>query len=216
METRQAVTSLFAGWQNIIEKWEQLLSKFNSKEELIYWLHQYESLGPLPGLLLPYIESFMFFLPLVLIIVANANAYGPWEGFIFSLVGIVLGNVSIFVLTRRFGERFSIWIRRKYKRSRALLSWIEEKGFAPIFLFSCFPFAPSIAINVISGLSRIPVRIFAMATLLGKAFAVFVITLVGHDIISLIYNPWKLLLAFSLFMLIYVLGKVVELRLKPQ
>ncbi len=216
MTTIQASSLLLASLQDFIDRWKGLLSKLNSPDDLVYWLQQYEALGPVFGLLLPFIESFLFFLPLVFIIIANANAFGTMQGFILSFVGIVLGNVTVFVITRKFSGRISQWIRRKYKRSRALLHWIEKRGFAPIFLYSCMPFAPSIAINVISGLSRIPVRIFAAAILLGKAFAVFIITWIGHDILSLLYNPWKLILTVSLLLLLYVLGRVIELRLKPQ
>ena len=65
--------------------WEYI-STLN-KEDIIELLDKYESLGPLPGFLLPFVESFLPFLPIIVIVMGNAAAYGLWKGFLFSWTG---------------------------------------------------------------------------------------------------------------------------------
>jgi hypothetical protein len=59
-------------------------------------LESYSAWGPLPGILLPFIESFLPFLPLILIIAASANIYGLGFGFLFSWIGVTSGAVCVF------------------------------------------------------------------------------------------------------------------------
>ena len=44
----------------------------------------YRALGPIIGILLPFLEAFLPFLPLIVFIVANVTAYGLLFGFLLS------------------------------------------------------------------------------------------------------------------------------------
>ena len=50
--------------------------KFFDYDYIMELLNNYESLGPLPGILLPFIEAFLPFLPLIVFVLANGAAYG--------------------------------------------------------------------------------------------------------------------------------------------
>lgn len=188
--------------------WEYI-STLN-KEDIIELLDKYESLGPLPGFLLPFVESFLPFLPIIVIVMGNAAAYGLWKGFLFSWTGVVTGSLCIFALTRRFGRPFAAYIHRKFPRGKAMFEWMERKGFTPIFVMACFPFTPSFLLNAFAGLTRISFASFLLAIVLGKAFNVFLISLVGFDIFSIFYHPWRLVFVVSLFSLIWVIGRKIE------
>lgn len=181
-----------------------------SMQDITELLDKYEALGPLPGILFPFVEAFLPFLPIIVIIMGNAAAYGLWKGFLFSWLGIVAGSICIFALTRRFGRSFSAYIHRKYPRGRAMFEWMERKGFSPIFIMACFPFTPSFLLNVFAGLTQVSTGSFVLAIVLGKAFNVFLISLVGSDIFSIFYHPWKLIFVISLFSLIWVIGRRLE------
>ncbi|MDY0407842.1 TVP38/TMEM64 family protein [Paracerasibacillus soli] len=66
------------------------------EEQILELLEKYRSLGPLPGILLPFIESFLPFLPLFAFVFANAAAYGLWQGFLLSWIGQYLG-ISVYL-----------------------------------------------------------------------------------------------------------------------
>lgn len=186
------------------------------KEDIIELLDTYESLGPLPGIIIPFIESFAPFLPLIVIVMGNAAAYGLWKGFLYSLIGTSTGAFCIFALTRRYGKRFSAYVYKEKPKARALFEWVERKGFTPIFLMSCLPFTPSFLLNVFAGLTKMSPITFAIAIFLGKGFMVFLISLVGSDIFSILYNPWRLIFVTSLFLFIWLIGRSIEARFREK
>jgi uncharacterized membrane protein YdjX (TVP38/TMEM64 family) len=185
--------------------------KFNW-EDIERLLNQYEALGPLPGIIAAWIESLLPFLPLVAILIANVNAYGLWEGIFLSWIGVVTGAISVFWLFRRFGEKFSSFVDRKWPRSRKLTHWLEQKGFLPIFLLACFPFTPSFFVNLIAGISKVPMRIFVIATVLGKGIMIMMVSFVGHDLGAVIEQPWRMAVILLLFVLLAIAGRKLEAK----
>lgn len=179
-------------------------------EDIKKLLEQYEALGPLPGIFVPMVEAFLPVLPLVLIVIANAEAYGLFYGFILSWIGVVSGAMCVFLLVRLFGQRFRSLLERKFIRSSKFIHWVERKGFSPIFILACFPFTPSVIVNIIAGLSRIPVHLFFIATLLGKGIMLFLVSLAGHDVMSIVHHPWKLAVIVVLFIVLWWGGRKVE------
>jgi uncharacterized membrane protein YdjX (TVP38/TMEM64 family) len=175
-------------------------------------LRQYEALGPLPGILVPMIESFLPILPLLAILVANVNAYGFGEGILLSWIGVFIGSLTVFWLVRKFGGRFRNFIERKYPRSQKFIHWLERNGFTTIFLLACFPFTPSSLINVVAGLSKLPVHTFVTATALGKAVMIFMVSFAGHDLDQLLKQPWKIALVAIVFTLMWLSGRKLEAK----
>ena len=179
-------------------------------EDIKEILNQYEALGPLPGILVPMIEAFLPFLPLVLIVVANAEAYGLFYGFLLSWIGVVSGSTCVFLIIRLFGRRFRGFLERKIKKSAKFMAWIERKGFTPIFVLACFPFTPSSIVNIVAGLSRLPIHTFLIATTLGKGVMIFLVSFAGYDVMDLFRMPWKLGLIIVIFTAMWWIGRQVE------
>lgn len=190
--------SLMSVWQNI------------DTEQIREWLERYESYGPIPGILAPMSESFFPILPLVAFLVANANAYGPLLGFLYSWIGVSIGSIIIFLLFRYFGHRLTEWIERRYPRTRNIFDLIEKKGFMLIFVLSCIPFTPSFLINIISGLTTVSKRSFISAILAGKAVMIAIITLASYDLLSFAQKPWKIALAVSVLFILWMTGTALQ------
>ncbi|WP_314590302.1 TVP38/TMEM64 family protein [Paenibacillus terrigena] len=175
-------------------------------------LDKYSSLGPLPGILLPFAEAFLPFLPLFIIVVGNASAYGLGLGFLYSWVGSVLGALILFLLARRFGGRFNDYLSHKYPKAEHFFSWVERRGFTPLFILYCFPFTPSFFINVASGMSRVPLAIFLASVGLGKAVMIFMMSFVGHDWQGFITEPWRIFALIIGLAVLWLGGKRIEKR----
>jgi uncharacterized membrane protein YdjX (TVP38/TMEM64 family) len=189
------------------------MKTFFSEQNLLLLLDKYQSLGPLPGILMTFIEAFLPVLPLFAIVAGNAAAYGLWLGFLYSWIGVCLGAVCVFLICRKLGRhRFLNFLTRHPKVNEAM-NWMNKHGFSAIFLFSCFPFSPSSLINVVAGLSNIPISHFLAAIMLGKAIMIFMISFIGHDIMAFIEHPWKLLIALLVILVLWYVGKRVEGRL---
>ncbi|MCM3748485.1 TVP38/TMEM64 family protein [Paenibacillus pasadenensis] len=194
---------------NSIQDWINTFKSMDLKQ-LEHMLQQFSAYGPLPGILLPFLEAFMPFLPLFLFIAANANIYGLGFGFLFSWIGVCAGSICMFALARKLGSGLGMWLERRFPRAGKFFDWLERKGFTPVFLLSCFPFSPSVLVNIASGLSSLPFRTFLTAVLLGKAVMIFTISLLSFNIGEL--KPWRIALAAVVVVLMWLGGKKIETR----
>jgi uncharacterized membrane protein YdjX (TVP38/TMEM64 family) len=177
-------------------------------------LDKYENLGPIPGIALPYLESFLPFLPLVVFVLTNTVAYGLLWGFLYSWIGTSLGSITVFWLIRRYRHTRMIQWLRNNKQVKKITDWLDRHGFGPLFILLCFPFSPSAIINVVAGLSRISLQQFALAVFLGKALMIFSIAYVGDSLSSFAENPIKAVVVAVVITLFWIVGKYVEARLK--
>ncbi|WP_245208117.1 TVP38/TMEM64 family protein [Sediminibacillus dalangtanensis] len=199
-----------------INELRELIESNRFDDLLMQLLKTYEGLGPLPGILLPFIEAFLPFLPLVVFVLANAAAYGLLEGFLFSWIGASAGALCVFMLVRKLGnKRFFIWLR-KNKQVERVTEWLERHGFGPLFLLMCFPFSPSSVINIVAALSKVSFQQFILAVLLGKTVMIFTIAFVGDSIVSFAQNPVKTIVVGICILLFWIFGKFLEQRLQSK
>ena len=176
-------------------------------------MNSYKTLGPVIGILLPLLEAFLPFLPLVVFIVANVTAYGLLYGFVLSWAGSVVGSYLVFLIIRKYGRARILNFLTKHQRTSRLIHWVERNGFGPLFLLLCFPFTPSAIVNVVAGLSNIRKSTYLTALILGKLIMIFVISFIGADIRALISQPIRTAIVAAVIALLWVVGKYFEKRL---
>lgn len=184
-----------------------------SMETLEEIMNSYKTLGPVIGILLPMLEAFLPFLPLVVFIVANVTAYGLLYGFVLSWAGSVVGSYLVFLIIRKYGRARILNFLTKHQRISRLIHWVERNGFGPLFLLLCFPFTPSAIVNVVAGLSNIRKSTYLTALILGKLIMIFVISFIGADIRALISQPIRTAIVAAVIALLWAVGKYFEKRL---
>lgn len=197
-----------------IANFKVLLQEDKLDDYIMQLLNEYESLGPLPGIALPFIEAFLPFLPLVVFVFANAAAYGLLEGFLLSWAGSSVGAILVFLIIRRLGDKRFFKAIRNNKQVHKVTGWVERRGFGPLFLLMCFPFSPSSVINVVSGLSNISTQQFILAVLLGKSVMIFSIAYVGSSIFEFAKEPVKTIVVGICIVSFWLIGKYIERRLQ--
>ncbi|ASK60840.1 TVP38/TMEM64 family protein [Virgibacillus phasianinus] len=193
-----------------------LLEQDKMDEFINQLLNNYESLGPLPGLLFPFLEAFLPFLPLVVFVIANSAAYGLLEGFLLSWAGASVGAVFVFLLIRKLGDKRIFKVIRRNRQVKKVTAWLERHGFGPLFLLLCFPFSPSAIINVVAGLSKISIQQFVLAVLLGKSVMIFTMAYVGASIASFAKNPTKSIVVAACIIAFWLIGKYAEKRIQKR
>lgn len=176
-------------------------------------LERYESFGPLPGILLPFIEAFLPFLPLFVFVMANSVAYGLLKGFLYSWLGSSFGSLAVFYLIRTFGHKKLFIKIKQNKQVQSVTSWVERHGFGLLFILLCFPFSPSSVINIVAGLSNVSKQQFILATFFGKAVMIFSIAYVGTSIVEFAKNPTKTIVVTICIVVFWFFGKVLEKKL---
>ncbi|MCM3616946.1 TVP38/TMEM64 family protein [Sutcliffiella horikoshii] len=192
----------------------EYIKELLTMENLLELLEEYQSYGMLPGFLLVVLEAFLPFLPLIVIVMANAAAFGLWMGFLISWTGAVVGAVIVYYFVHKLKKYHWIQSLLRKEKIRKTMSWIERHGFGPIFFLLCFPFTPSFLINVVAGLSKIKFYQFFLALIAGKMVMIFTISYIGYDLISFIRAPIKTAIALTIMLVLWFIGKKVELHLQ--
>lgn len=196
-----------------ISEWKKMLEQEQLDEYILELLSKYESLGPLPGILLPFVEAFLPFLPLIVFVLANGAAYGLLKGFLYSWIGTSLGSILVFLIIRRLGDKRIFKAIRDNKQVHKVTGWLERHGFGPLFLLLCFPFSPSSVINAVAALSRISTQQFVLAVLMGKSVMIFTLAYIGSSIVSFAKHPVRTIIVGICVGLFWLLGKYIEKRL---
>ncbi|MCM3636926.1 TVP38/TMEM64 family protein [Sporosarcina luteola] len=182
-------------------------------DKIIELSGHYKALGPFFGLLLPFIESFLPFLPLFVFVFANAGAYGLWFGFILSWAGTVAGSYVVFLIIRKYGRSRFLRFLTRHKRVQQLIGWVERNGFAPLFLLICFPFTPSALVNLVAGLSNMKKKSYLIILMAGKFVMIFTISFIGYDLKALLTQPLRTGIVIGIIVLLWLVGKWLEKRL---
>jgi uncharacterized membrane protein YdjX (TVP38/TMEM64 family) len=182
-------------------------------EHIMSLIQEYRTFGPIPGILLIIIESFLPFLPLFVFVMANASAFGLWLGFLYSWLGACIGALLVFLLIRRYGQKRLLAFLPKHPKVRKLMDWVERHGFGPLFLLLCFPFTPSAVVNIVAGLSKISIYQYMLAVCIGKMVMIFTISFIGYDLHSLITEPLRTVMVLIVIFILWYVGKRIEVRL---
>jgi len=189
------------------------IKDFFTEEHFLHLIQQYKDYGPLIGITIPFIEAIFPILPLVVFIFANAAAFGPLLGFLYSWIGSCLGSILLFYIVRKYGQKRFFSFVNKHKKVESSIGWIEKRGFGPIFIMFAFPFSPSFLINIVAGLSRIKISQFLIALVLGKFTMIALISYLGKDLTSVFQNPIKALYIGIFIFVLWIVGKVIEKRM---
>ncbi|WP_338449096.1 TVP38/TMEM64 family protein [Niallia oryzisoli] len=190
-----------------------MIKEWFTFENIMALIHEYRSFGPLPGILLPMLEAFLPFLPLFLFVMANANAFGLWFGFLFSWIGACTGALLVFLFFRRFGQKRILQFLKRHPKVQKLMRWVERHGFGPLFILLCFPFTPSAIVNIVAGLSKISTYQYMLAVMTGKLVMIFTISFVGYDLKSLMTQPFRTAVVGLVIFILWYVGKMVEVKI---
>lgn len=182
-------------------------------QQIMDIFEKYGSFGPILAICLPLLESFLPFLPLFLFVFANAASFGFFAGFFYSWLGACIGAILVFTIVRKYGQTRFFHFLNRHPKMKALIDWMDERGFAPIFLVFCFPFTPSALINIVAGLSKAKRFQFILALVLGKMVMIGSISYIGHDIRSFFIHPMKTFVVLGVIVLMWLVGKLIEKKI---
>jgi uncharacterized membrane protein YdjX (TVP38/TMEM64 family) len=140
------------------------LGKYMMPEEIRGALRSLGPMGPLFFVMIYSLGPTVFF-PSWVLTVAGGLAFGMVWGTVLSLIGATSGATIAFFVSRFLGRDF---VGRILKgRYKALDDRIAEHGFEVIFFLRLIPLVPFDVLDYIAGVSRISVRNYLPATVLG-------------------------------------------------
>ncbi|WP_019240413.1 MULTISPECIES: TVP38/TMEM64 family protein [Bacillus] len=189
------------------------LKELITQDNILKLIESYKAFGPIPGILLPFVEAFLPFLPLFVFVIANTNAFGLWIGFLLTWIGSSLGAIMVFLVVRKYGHTKILSFIKRNKQVTKLTKWLDVHGFGPMFIMLCFPFTPSAVVNIVAGLSRISRVQYTFAVLAGKLVMIFTISFVGHDLQALLTKPMRTAIVLVVIFILWYVGRRIEVSL---
>ena len=191
------------------------IMSFFSEDHLHWFLDTFRALGPLPGILLTFMKSFVPPLPTAVIVGVNAAVYGFWPGFILSWIGLVAGSFVSFLLVRAVGKSRIIDRWAAKPKVQKGMRWVQRNGFSYVFLLGVLPVGPFVAVNIAAGLARMPVPSYLLAVILGKGIMVFCVSFVGANFSDFVRQPiWFAGIIAFVLVLLWISKKVESYILK--
>lgn len=160
---------------------------FTSAEKLKAFVDAIGIWGPVSFILLQVLQVVVPIIPGGISCVAGIIIFGPFWGFIYNYIGIVLGSIINFALARYYGQTLirtlvSDKVYTKYA------SWLSEGAhFDKLFALAIFfPVAPDDFLCMLAGLTRMTYRKFTTIIVLGKPASLLLYSLGLTSMLDLI------------------------------
>lgn len=175
-----------------------------------FWLELKDQLAAF-GLLLPfllaYIESFLPLLPLFAIVLFNVSVYGHWPGFFLSLLGNVLGSVTVFMFFRLLIKPTVNRYADRHQRILRSLSWVSKQRPSVIFYLAALPFTPSSLLNMFFGCSDYSKRSYILSITGGKIIMISMMAFFGFSVNEISDSPWFFIISMAGLVIVYMISK---------
>lgn len=156
--------------------------------------------GPLIFIIL-YILTSIFFLPGAIFSIASGAIFGSIMGTIYTVIGATIGATLAFLISRYFTRSFfEELIERKYKKIREYDEKLERNGFVTVLFLRLIPLFPFNGLNFALGLTRVKLKDYIIATLIGIIPGAFLYAYLGDSIVEM--NYINVILAIVLIILL--------------
>lgn len=185
----------------------EIIELLTTEQGIETLFNKFEQLGFFVGFLLVFIESFLPFLPLVVIVILTINSYGVIIGFLVSYSATVIGSYLVFLTVRHFFRNTAQKYIEKHEKLSKMLKFIDDRGFTFLFILLCLPFTPSSIVNIITALSNVRRDVYLYILLASKFIMILSMTLVGYDIASFFDSPVKLIFSLVFLVVLYLVSK---------
>lgn len=151
---------------------------FVSAESLKHFLNQFGLFAPALFLVIQMIQVVLPILPGAVGCLGGVLIFGPVWGFVYNYIGISLGSILAFLLSKRYGRPFVRGIIGE-KNYEKYIGWLEKgKAFDKAFAVAIFlPVAPDDLLCYMAGLTPMSLKKFAAIIFLGKPGSIFLYSL---------------------------------------
>jgi len=125
--------------------------------------------------------------PVTLLILATALAFGPVPGFVYALAGSLASALSTYAVGRMLGrDRVRSLAGGRINR---ISRHMAKRGLLAVTAVRLVPVAPYTVVNLVAGASHIRSRDFFLGTLLGMTPGTLAITLFEEGLVNALKNP---------------------------
>lgn len=144
------------------------LGIFSDKEFLVEYINKLGNFASIFFLCLQALQVVFPVIPGGASCLAGVLAFGPLQGFIYNYLGLTIGSVIAFFLSRKYGVKI-IYNLFKKEQIEKYIKYVNTSTFQTIFfLIILLPGLPDDLLCYIAGLSKMKFRVFLAIILIGK------------------------------------------------
>lgn len=181
-----------------------IYSYFRDPEIIKNWLLSFGKMSTVVFILLQIFQVVVFFIPGEIVQAAGGFVYGTIMGTILSFIGILIGSVITFYLTRKYGLKIIRKIMRaeNYKKLIKLLNKPKNK----IILFTLYviPGIPKDSLGFVAGVTNISMVNFIILSMIGRIPGILLMNYLGASISSHSYIRTIIMLLVTV--LVFITG----------
>ena len=150
-------------------------------DQLIAWMRDSGASGPLICIGIQFMQVVIFAIPGEITQIAAGYVFGAWWGFLYSIVGILLGSAFDFGFARVVGRpavQRILGAKRLTEVDRLLQS---RRGRAAVFVLFLIPGTPKDAMSYGGGLTAMQLPVFLALSVPARMPALLLSTLFGSE-----------------------------------
>lgn len=161
---------------------------FTSVETLQKFIAGFGIWAPAAFILLQIIQVVVPIVPGAISCVAGILIFGNLMGFVYNYIGICIGSIIVFILSRRYGHLFVRKIIGQKNYDKFIHYLDDDNKFASIFPYAIFfPVAPDDILCYMAGLTKMKLEKFITVILLGKPASIAIYSMGLTVILQNIY-----------------------------
>lgn len=181
-------------------------------EETTAYLRSFGPWAILVSFLLDVLINALGFLPSIFLSTANGVIFGLPIGITVSWLAETVGVVLNFLVLRFFLRDEAEKIIAKSHSLKRLDEMSSEKGLTAMALARTLPYFPSGILTALGAVSRMSVRDYIIANLLGKFPSTALEVVVGHDVVNFHNHMHRLAILMTAVIIVY--GTMLYVRHK--
>jgi uncharacterized membrane protein YdjX (TVP38/TMEM64 family) len=185
-------------------KYRQYMCMLKNPEEFKNFIVSFGYYGIFVFVLSQFLQVAIFFIPGEIVQVAGGWIYGTLGATILSLIGIIIGSMFLFLLSRKYGRPFvEKFIPEKQLESiETVLS--SKRLNLIVFLIYLLPGMPKDAIIFVCGISKISLKEFLIYSILGRIPTLALSCYLGSNMLSC--NKILLFFMILVIVIIFLIG----------
>ena len=182
-----------------------------AREQFKAWVHSLGALGYLVMISIQIVQIVIAFIPGEIVEILAGVMYGGFGGLFICLAGCVIASSGIFLLSKKFGARFTQRFFNKSNLDKYAYLKDARKLELIVFILFLLPGTPKDMLTYVAGTTPMRLVQFILISTFARIPSIVSSTFIGN---SLLHNNWPVTIAiFTVTAVLGVLGIVYKDRI---
>ena len=181
---------VFLATMYFILVWTGLWEKLNSVDKMRNFILDLGFWGRITFVFLQFLQVTFIPIPSTILTIAGSIIYGPLQGGLLSLSGILLGSILAFYLGKTFGNKLVTFMVGE----ESCKKWVNflSKARYTFFFMMLLPMFPDDVLCLVAGITSMSWAFFVLTNLITRPIGIFITSYLGSgEIIP--YHSWGLI-----------------------